>query len=78
MSWLTSSRYNRAPQYFLADFDIRILIGSADMKFQILADDKVVSMEHDEVQVIWDNPVRHQTDDKIVAENVFGDYQELG
>lgn len=64
-------------KYYRADFDVRILIGSADMKFQIVADGEIVSKDHEEVEVIWEPPDRRRTDDKVVVEEVFGIYQEL-
>lgn len=70
-------RYSRGAQYYRAEFDVRILIGPADMRFQILSNDKVVSKDHEEIEVVWDAPDRRETDDKIVVEEVFGIYQEM-
>lgn len=74
---LILGRYNLGSKYFRADFDVRILIGSADMRFQILANGQVVSREHEEIEVVWDPPERRGTDDKIVVQELFGIYQEL-
>lgn len=44
--------YNLGSEYFRADFYVRILVGSADMGVQILADGEAVSKDHEEIEVV--------------------------
>ena len=45
----------KTSQWYLADFDIRVLVGFADLKFQISSRDgrNVYSREHTEIEVDW-------------------------
>ena len=45
--------YNLGPEYFRAEFDMKVIIGAADLKFEMLGKDGVVSKPHSEVQVQW-------------------------
>ncbi|KIW12405.1 hypothetical protein PV08_09682 [Exophiala spinifera] len=49
--------YNFGPQYYRAEFDVKILVGSADLKFQIWGEGgRRLSKEHDEIEVSWSAP----------------------
>jgi hypothetical protein len=45
--------YNFGPEYYRAEFDMKVIIGAADLKFEMLGKDGVVSRPHSEVQVQW-------------------------
>lgn len=53
---LTKSRYQFRPQYWRAEFDVKVMIGAADLKFQIWGKDGCMSKDHDEIEVQWDPP----------------------
>ncbi|KAK5083734.1 hypothetical protein LTR05_006239 [Lithohypha guttulata] len=48
--------YNLGKQYIRADFALKILIGPADLKFQLWGRDKQLSKSHDQIAVQW-NPL---------------------
>jgi hypothetical protein len=45
--------YNFGPKYLRAEFLVQIIIGAANLKFQIVGKDGVVSRGPDEVEVQW-------------------------
>jgi hypothetical protein len=45
--------YNAGPQYFRAEFDMQVLIGPADLKFQTLSKDGIISGGHAAIDVEW-------------------------
>lgn len=54
---LTTSRYNIGPQYYRAEFDVRIIVGAADVKFQLWGDDNHrLSRDHEDIEVSWNAP----------------------
>ena len=54
------SRYNRGPQYHRAEFDVKIIIGAADLKFQLWGKNGQLSKDHEEIEVLWDRLPSHQ------------------
>ena len=65
---LTWSRYNFGKQYHRADFDLRLLVGPADLKFQLWSKNKQLSKDHEEIEVQW-NPALTGRQSVCVAEN---------
>lgn len=45
--------YNRGPKYSRADFDVQVIVGAADLKFQTLDRNGVLSQSHDTIAVEW-------------------------
>ena len=49
--------YNSGERYLRVRFDIRVILGAADLKFQIQSKNKVVlNNDYDAIQVRWDPP----------------------
>jgi len=49
--------YNLGPQYFRADFNVKVIIGAADLQFQFRSkEDQPFSRQHDAITVKWDPP----------------------
>ena len=46
--------YNRGEKFWRFKFDIKVVIGAADLKFQLLTKDKrVINEDHDSIEVTW-------------------------
>jgi hypothetical protein len=66
--------YNLKHQYSLADFDVKVIIGPADLKFQLVTKSgEALSDDHDEIEVKWEPPKRA----RIPQPNVNMFYREL-
>lgn len=51
--------YNKGERFLRVRFDVRVILGAADLRFQIQSKNGVVlSTDHDAIQVKWDPP-RH-------------------
>jgi hypothetical protein len=50
--------YNAGPQYLRAEFDMQVLIGPADLKFQNLSKDGIISRDHAAIEVEWASSVK--------------------
>lgn len=48
------NRYNVRRQYYRAEFDMKVLVGPADIRFEIWTKDGMMSKAHEEIEVIWD------------------------
>jgi hypothetical protein len=48
--------YNLGPQYWRAEFKVKILIGAADLRFQLLGKTGTISKKHDDIEVHWAAP----------------------
>ena len=49
--------YNRGERYMRVNFDVRVILGPADVKFRMESKGReVLSEEHDAIQVIWEPP----------------------
>ncbi|KAI5196368.1 hypothetical protein E4T39_07801 [Aureobasidium subglaciale] len=46
--------YNVGRQYYLATFDMKVIVGPADIRFEIWTRDGRISKTHEEIEVIWD------------------------
>jgi len=45
--------YNSGPKHYRAEFDLQVLVGAADLKFQIKNKDGVISQKHEDIPVKW-------------------------
>ena len=63
--------YNVGPGYYRAEFDMRVIIGAADLKFELLGKDGVVSKPHSEVEVQWVKAAKDMRPQEE-AEEIFG------
>lgn len=45
--------YNCKPKYWLADFDVKVIVGSADLRFEMSGKDGVISKTHEQIAVQW-------------------------
>ncbi|KAK5047574.1 hypothetical protein LTR84_006671 [Exophiala bonariae] len=52
--------YNFKPKYYRAEFDVQVLVGSADLKFQVLGRNGALSKKHDDISVRWTNSTKQQ------------------
>lgn len=49
--------YKLGHQYSLADFEVRVIIGPADLKFQMVTKEgEALSEDHQEIEVTWEPP----------------------
>ncbi len=49
--------YNRGEKYVRAEFDVKVILGAADLKFQLWSKGgKVCSRDHDAIEIKWDPP----------------------
>jgi hypothetical protein len=49
--------YNSGERYLRANFDVKVILGAADLKFQIWSKNgQVCSRDHDAIEVKWDPP----------------------
>lgn len=54
--------YNKGEKYLRVRFDIKVILGAADLKFQLQSKNNVVlNNDHDAIQVRWDPPQRSAT-----------------
>jgi hypothetical protein len=70
------SRYNRGPQYHRAEFDVKIIIGAADLKFQLWGKNGQLSKDHEEIEVLWDPPPQPPAGSGTLAEDGYGMYHQ--
>ncbi|KAL9137562.1 MAG: hypothetical protein Q9175_001216 [Cornicularia normoerica] len=56
--------YNKGEKYLRVRFDIRVILGAADLKFQLQSKNNVVlNHDYDAIQVRWDPPQRSPKED---------------
>lgn len=53
MKMKNSKWYQRSDKYFKAEFDVQVLIGAADLRFQTLDKDGLLSQDHNAIDVDW-------------------------
>lgn len=53
MKLKNSKWYQRSDAYFKAEFDVRVLIGAADLRFQTLDRHGVLNQDHGTIDVDW-------------------------
>jgi hypothetical protein len=51
--YLNNPRYNLGPKYYRAEFELRVLVGPADLKFQMWGRNGRLSKDHEDIQVQW-------------------------
>ena len=60
--------WNLGTRYELAVFDVKLIPGSADLKFQLLNNNRIINDEQDSVEVTWEaarskpSPELHEMD----------------
>lgn len=55
--------YSMGTKYWRFRFDIKVLLGAADLKFVLLTKDKrVISKDHDAIEVVWQAATEHVPD----------------
>jgi hypothetical protein len=64
--------YNKGPEYYRVDLDMRVIIGAADLKFEMLGKDGVVSKPHSEIQVQWASTTTKETKPQQALEETSG------
>ena len=56
--------YNSGERYMRVRFNIRVILGAADLKFRLQSKNNVVlSHDHDAIQAKWDPPQQRRTED---------------
>ncbi len=68
--------YNSGPKWYRAQFAMQVIIGAADLKFQIVGKDGVVSKSHNEVAVQWANVAPQVNTRPVQRESFAGPYRE--
>jgi len=63
--------WNLGTRYELAIIDVKLIPGSADLKFQLLNNNRIVNDEHDNVEVIWEAPNSKFTSKVDERDNMF-------
>ena len=57
--------YSRGQRYLSANFGLKVVVGAADIKFQLVTKDgRVFSNEHKEIEIKWENPTWDHGEDK--------------
>ena len=57
--------YNSGEKYLRVRFDVKVILGPADLKFQLWSKrGELLSSEHDPIQVKWDPPVGNPGEDR--------------
>jgi hypothetical protein len=59
--------YNVGPRYLRASFEMQVLVGPADLKFQVLSQDGIISRDHESIDVEWVSSTREAVQ-PVVAE----------
>ena len=56
--------YQRGEKYLRAKFNVKVILGAADLKFQLQTKDKVVlNNDHDMIEVKWEEPKQNPGND---------------
>jgi len=68
-------RYNFSPQYHRADFDVKVIVGAADLKFQLWGRNGQMNKDHEDIEVMW-NPASGEGKSNIhMTDDPFGMYK---
>jgi len=61
--------YNRKDKYLRANFDVKVILGAADLKFQLWSKGgRICSRDHDTIDVKWDPPEKvSEREDNMAA-----------
>lgn len=55
--------FQRGEKYLRAKFNIKVILGAADLKFQLQTKDRtVLSNDHDAIDVKWEAPKQNSAD----------------
>lgn len=55
--------YNRGDKYLRAKFNIKVILGAADLKFQLQTKNSVIlNNAHDAIEVKWETPKQAPAD----------------
>jgi hypothetical protein len=68
-------RYNFSPQYHRADFDVKIIVGAADLKFQLWGRKGQMSKDHDDIEVMWNPASTEVKSNTHMADDMSGMYK---
>ena len=72
---LNPSRYNFKPRYNRADFNLKVMLGSADLKFQLWSKGERLSKDHEDIGVMWYTPTEKVHMAKIVVQDTSEMYR---
>lgn len=66
--------YNRGEKYFRVTFNVKVILGAADLKFQIASKNgMVMSREHEAIQVKWEPPKEVISTDQANMDGMYKD-----
>jgi hypothetical protein len=51
----SSKRYDLGRPYWLAEFELKVDVGPADLKFQLLGKNGQLNVAHEKIKVEWNN-----------------------
>ena len=68
--------YNSKPRYFRAEFSVRVLIGQASLKFEVVGKDGVISANHEDIKVEWIMSTSEQEEAKEKVNKVSGGLEQ--
>lgn len=64
--------YSVGHPYVRVKFCVRVILGAADLKFQLQSNDrKVLSHDHDAIQVTWEAPEQSSDDDNDAIADMY-------
>jgi hypothetical protein len=68
-------RYNLGPLYHRAEFELRVLIGAADLKFELWGKNGQMSKNHEEIEVQWNSTAAGTEAIQSNVPDTFGMYK---
>ena len=64
--------YNSREQYLRLKFDVKVILGAADLRFQLQTKDKkVISTDHEAIQVKWEVPSQASPDERDALTGMY-------
>jgi hypothetical protein len=72
---LLKSRYNFKPRYNRADFNLKVILGSADLKFQLWGKGQRLSKDHEDIGVMWYTPQEKAASTRITVQETSEMYR---
>ena len=64
--------YNRKEKYLYLKFDVKVILGAADLRFQLLSKDNVLlSNDHDAIHGKWETPSEAPYTEKRTSIRMF-------
>ena len=68
--------YDRGEKYIRVRFNVKVVLGSADLKFQLESRGKqLLSRDHEVIQVNWDPPKESRVDDPDSIAAMYMDFR---